>query len=210
LIPPDGATRRLAGYPTYAFGYGNTSVIAFDSNIAEDSTQFAWVTSQLEGLDRTRYTNIIANFHHPVYSSGPHGGPIVERPTAVLREMWMPLFRRHGVNLLLVGHEHFFEHWVERYVDADGTPGRLDQIVSGGGGAPIYAYVGTPNLVAYQRADPSARVRVEQLVKPGVSAGDNPYHYVVCMWTAPGSAWMWSALSGARVCTLPECACDPV
>ena len=41
LIPADGATRRLAGYPTYAFGYGNTFVIAFDSNIAEDSTQLA-------------------------------------------------------------------------------------------------------------------------------------------------------------------------
>jgi 3',5'-cyclic AMP phosphodiesterase CpdA len=179
LIPPDGATRRLAGYPTYAFGYGNTFFIAFDSNIAEDSTQFAWVTAQLEGLDRTRYPNIIANFHHPVYSSGPHGGPVIERPTMVLRERWMPLFRRHGVKLLLVGHEHLFEHWVERYRDAGGTQRRLDQIVSGGGGAPLYAYTGEPSLTAYQRADPAARVRVQHLVKPGPDAGDNPYHFVV-------------------------------
>lgn len=42
LIPPDGATRRLNGYPTYAFGYGNTFVLAFDSNIAADSVQFHW------------------------------------------------------------------------------------------------------------------------------------------------------------------------
>ncbi|MGH7600281.1 MAG: metallophosphoesterase, partial [bacterium] len=28
LIPPDGAPRRLAGYPTFAFGYGNTFVLA--------------------------------------------------------------------------------------------------------------------------------------------------------------------------------------
>ena len=27
LIPPDGAVRRLDGYPTYAFGYGNTFVL---------------------------------------------------------------------------------------------------------------------------------------------------------------------------------------
>src|SRR5688500_13012854 len=40
LIPPDGAARRLAGYPTYAFGYGNTFVLALDSNIAADDTQF--------------------------------------------------------------------------------------------------------------------------------------------------------------------------
>src|SRR5262245_46795887 len=39
LIPPEGSARRLAGYPTYAVGYGNTFAIAFDSNIAADSVQ---------------------------------------------------------------------------------------------------------------------------------------------------------------------------
>ena len=33
MIPPESASRRLAGYPTYAFGYGNTFVLALDSNI---------------------------------------------------------------------------------------------------------------------------------------------------------------------------------
>ena len=179
LIPPEGATRRLAGYPTYAFGYGNTFVIALDSNIPEDSTQFGWVRAQLEGLDRARYRNVALLFHHPVYSSGPHGGAIVERPTAVLRERWMPLVRRHGVKLLITGHEHLFEHWVERYVDARGTPRRVDQFVTGGGGAPLYAYTGEPDLRAYQRADSAARVRVEHLVRPSPSAGENPYHYLV-------------------------------
>jgi 3',5'-cyclic AMP phosphodiesterase CpdA len=179
LIPPDGATRRLAGYPTYAFGYGNTFVIALDSNIPEDSTQFAWASAQLAGLDRARYRNVIAFFHHPAFSSGPHGGPTVERPTAVLREKWMPLFRRHGVKLLLTGHEHLFEHWVERWVDARGVPRRMDQIVSGGGGAPLYAYSGEPDLRAYVRADSASRLRVEHLVRPGVEPGDNPYHYLV-------------------------------
>ncbi len=121
LIPPDGATRRLNGYPTYAFGYGNTFVLAFDSNIAADSTQFAWARAQLEGLDRRRFTNIVAFFHHPTYSSGPHGGAIIERPTAAVRDAWMPLFRKHGVQLLVTGHEHLYEHWVERYRDAKGV-----------------------------------------------------------------------------------------
>ena len=179
LIPPDGATRRLTGYPTYAFGYGNTFVIAFDSNIPEDSTQFAWVSAQLAGLDRARYRNVVAFFHHPTFSSGPHGGPIVERPTAVLRQRWMPLFRRHGVKLLLTGHEHLFEHWVERWVDERGAPRRMDQIVSGGGGAPLYPYVGEPDLRAYVRADSASRLRVEHLVKPSVNPGENPYHYLV-------------------------------
>ena len=40
LIPPDGSPRRLAGYPTYSFGYGNTLVIGFDSDIVNDDKQY--------------------------------------------------------------------------------------------------------------------------------------------------------------------------
>lgn len=179
LIPADGATRRLAGYPTYAIGYGNTFVIAFDSNIAEDSTQLAWVRGQLEGLDRTRFTHVVAFFHHPAYSSGPHGGTTIERPTLAVRANYMPLFRKHNVQMLFTGHEHFFEHFVERYRDAAGQPRRIDQIVSGGGGAPLYTYQGEPDLRAYQQAAGADSSRVTHLVRPGSKAGDNPYHYTV-------------------------------
>lgn len=179
LIPPDGTLRRLNGYPTYAFGYGNTFVLAFDSNIAEDSTQFAWVKSQLEGLDRKRFTHVVAFFHHPVYSSGPHGGSIIERPTAAVRERYMPLFRRHNVEFLVTGHEHFFEHFVERYRDASGRPARIDQIVTGGGGAPLYSYQGEPDLRAYRAASGADSARVQHLVRPGMNPGDNPYHFVL-------------------------------
>lgn len=178
LIPPDGATRRLAGYPTFAIGYGNTFVIGFDSNIAEDSTQLAWVRSQLEGLDRGRYRNVVAFFHHPVFSSGPHGGALVERPTAALRARYMPLFRRHHVRLLFAGHDHVYEHWIERYRDATGVH-RIDQIVSGGGGAPLYTYRGEPDLRDYVRAALADSVWLEHPVRPGAEGGDNPYHYVV-------------------------------
>jgi hypothetical protein len=179
LIPPNGAMRRLNGYPTYAFGYGNTFVIAFDSNIAEDSTQFAWVQAQLEGLDRKRYTHVTAFFHHPAYSSGPHGGAIIERPTAAVRARYMPLFRKHNVSFLVTGHEHFFEHFVERYRDASGRAQRIDQIVTGGGGAPLYSYQGEPDLRAYRAAAGADSVSVSHLVRPGMNPGDNPYHFVL-------------------------------
>jgi hypothetical protein len=179
LIPPDGATRRLDGYPTYAFGYGNTFVLAFDSNIAADSVQLRWARAQLEGLDRRRFTNLVAFFHHPTYSSGPHGGAIIERPTAAVRDTWMPLFRKHGVQLLVTGHEHLYEHWVERYRDAQGVRRRMDQLVTGGGGAPLYAYRGEPDLRAYLAASGADSARVDHLVRPGMERGDNPYHFVV-------------------------------
>src|SRR5438067_12721877 len=41
-IPLDGSARRLSGYPVYSFGYGNTFVLALDSNLSGDDTQFAW------------------------------------------------------------------------------------------------------------------------------------------------------------------------
>jgi 3',5'-cyclic AMP phosphodiesterase CpdA len=179
LIPPNGASRRLDGYPTYAFGFGNTFVLAIDSNIADDSVQFAWASAQLAGLDRGRYRNVVVFFHHPVFSSGPHGAAIVERPTAILRDKWMPLFRRHQVKLLVTGHEHLYEHWVERYRDATGAPKRLDQLVTGGGGAPLYPFMGLPDLRAYRAATGSDSARVQQLVQPGPWRGDNPYHYVI-------------------------------
>ncbi len=198
LIPPDGAMRRLDGYPTYAFGYANTFVLALDSNIAEDSTQFAWAADQLEGLDRERYVHVVALFHHPVYSSGPHGGSLVERPTAVLRTRWMPLFRKHGVDMVFTGHDHVFEHWIERYKDGTGQWRRIDQIVSGGGGAPLYPYQGEPDLRAYVDEAAPDSVRVTHLVRPGPKRGDNPYHYVVVHVDGPdvwldvvGVDWGW-------------------
>ena len=179
LIPPDGSPRRLNGYPTYAFGFGNTFFVAFDSNIADDTTQFDWVKKQLEGLDRGRYPNVVVFFHHPVFSSGPHGGATIEAQTATIRARWMPLFRKHHVRLLLTGHEHLYEHWVERYKDEKGQQYRMDQIVSGGGGAPLYGYVGEPDLREYFRTNMSAGVSVQHLARPSLEPGGNPFHYVV-------------------------------
>jgi hypothetical protein len=178
LIPPDGAQRRLSGYPTYAFGYGNTFFLALDSNIADDDTQFKWVTSQLQGLDRKRYVNVIAFFHHPIFSSGGHGGAKVEGPTTALRSRYMPLFRAHHVRALFTGHEHLFEHWIERYTDEAGSH-RMDQVVTGGGGAPLYGYQGEPDTTAYVKDNAASKVQVEHLVKPGMRPGDNPYHFVI-------------------------------
>jgi hypothetical protein len=179
LVPAERTARRLTGYPTYAFGFGNVFVLALDSNIATDDTQLAWVRKQLQGLDRQRYQHVLAFCHHPAFSSGPHGGAgRTESPTAALRARYLPLFRQHRVSLMFTGHEHLFEHWVERF-EREGRRGRLDQIVTGGGGAPLYALQGRPDLREYLAAGAADKVAVQQLVRPGPERGDNPYHYVV-------------------------------
>jgi 3',5'-cyclic AMP phosphodiesterase CpdA len=177
LVPREGSLRRLAGYPTYGFGFGNTFFVALDSNIAGDDRQLEWVRGQLEGLDRARYRHLVAFFHHPVYSSGPHGVR-AEPPTLALRQRYMPLFRKHHVTLILNGHEHLYEHWVERY-EQGGRHYRLDEIVTGGGGAPLYAFQGKPDLRDYLAAGRPEKVAVQQLVRPGPDPGDTPHHYVV-------------------------------
>jgi len=133
------------------------------------------VKRQLESLDRKRYVNVAVFFHHPPFSSGPHGGAKIEYQAATLRAKWMPLFRQHHVRLLLAGHEHLYEHWVERYTDASG-PHRIDEIVSGGGGAPLYAYTGEPDLSSYSA---QAKATLTHLARPSIDPGGNPFHYVV-------------------------------
>lgn len=178
LIPPDGSPRRLLGYPTYSFGYGNTFVIGFDANIAGDEKQFQWVKAQLEGLDRKRYVNVIAFCHQAPFSSGPHGGSTVEPQTTDLRTKYMPLFHTNHVGVLFSGHEHLFEHWVEHYSDASGTH-RMDLIVSGGGGAPLYPYTGEPDIDGYLKGNEAINVKVEHLVKPGAEGALSPYHFLI-------------------------------
>lgn len=177
LIPPDGSKRRLAGYPTYSFGYGNTFVIGFDTVIANDDKQYLWIKDQLEGLDRKRYLNVFVFCHHPLFSSGPHS-VFPEVPTLALRSLYMPLFHAHHVRAVLAGHEHLYEHWAEHFTDNSGLH-RMEFIVSGGGGAPLYAYQGEPNLTDYLKANQGIKVQLQHLVKPGPEGTLSPYHFVV-------------------------------
>jgi len=188
LIPAEGSPRRLSGYPTFAFGYGHLFAIAIDSNVAADPLQLAWVTDQLEHLDHTRFRQIVAFFHHPPFSSGPHGGVApgpavttddnVERQTAAIRTLYAPLFRRFHVRMTLSGHDHLYDHWIERYTDASGSH-RRDDVVTGGGGAPIYTYRGEPDVRAYLAAGATQNVRLEHPMRPGTTAAENPHHFVV-------------------------------
>jgi 3',5'-cyclic AMP phosphodiesterase CpdA len=179
LLPPAGSERRLSDSATYAFGIGHVYVISIDSNVASEPAQFQWVSRQLARLDRKRFQTIVAFMHHPPYSSGAHGVPSgLEPQTLAMRSMWMPLFRRHHVRLVLAGHEHLFEHWVERYRDRSRSH-RMDVVVTGGGGAPITAYRGEPDLAAYLADGDSQFVTVEHLVKPASTVAGNPNHFVV-------------------------------
>jgi 3',5'-cyclic AMP phosphodiesterase CpdA len=73
---------------------------ALDSNYM-DKTQLSWLEKELaaSGSDWK-----IAYFHHPLYSSGKSHGSDLS-----LRAVLEPLFVKYKVNLVLAGHDHFYE-----------------------------------------------------------------------------------------------------
>ncbi len=93
---------NMGGERYYTFKPGKTSVrfFALDSNYV-DEKQLDWIDKELaaSGSDWK-----ICFFHHPLYSSGDtHGSADLQR------ERLEPIFLKHGVNVVLAGHEHFYE-----------------------------------------------------------------------------------------------------
>ena len=79
---------------------GSVRFFALDSNYM-DKTQLEWLEKELTASDSEWK---IGFFHHPLYSSGDKHGS-----DTALREQIEPLFLEAGVDLVLTGHEHFYE-----------------------------------------------------------------------------------------------------
>jgi predicted phosphodiesterase len=93
---------NMDGQNYYTFKPEKSSVrfFAIDSNYIDDK-QVAWLEKELaaSGSDWK-----IMFFHHPLYSSGgTHGSADLQR------EKLEPIFLKHGVNVVIAGHEHFYE-----------------------------------------------------------------------------------------------------
>jgi hypothetical protein len=98
-----------------AFTYGNVAVISLDANDLSyempanrgytGGAQTAWLEQQLAAFRASKSIDfIVVYFHHPAYSTssgnGSEGG---------VREEWVPLFDKYGVDLAINGHNHVYE-----------------------------------------------------------------------------------------------------
>jgi hypothetical protein len=88
----------------YQFECGDAFFALLDSTLAvadagEARRQAEWVDA---ALGRTHATWKFVIFHHPVYPSHPW------RDTPNLREIWVPVFDRHHVDMVLQGHDHAY------------------------------------------------------------------------------------------------------
>lgn len=91
---------NMEGKEYYRFTKGNVAFYALNSNYM-DKKQVDWLNSEL-AKDTSEWK--IAFFHHPPYSSGGKHGSDTQ-----LREVVEPIFVKYGVNVVMAGHEHFYE-----------------------------------------------------------------------------------------------------
>ncbi len=96
MLPENGP----AGLEETCFSlvWGDTRIVALNSNekLAE---QAAWL-DELLARDRRRW--VVCSFHHPIFSAAKN------RDNALLRGAWKPVFDKHGVDLVLQGHDHVY------------------------------------------------------------------------------------------------------
>jgi hypothetical protein len=92
---------NMGGQRYYSFQKKDVEFFALDSNYM-DPKQLAWLEGQLKSSDAKWK---ICFFHHPMFTAATFHGPDLD-----LRKQLMPLFTEYGVNLVLSGHEHVYEH----------------------------------------------------------------------------------------------------
>lgn len=112
----------LLGMPRryYKRRVGDIDLFVLDSTRI-GGRQTRWLNRRL-GAATARWKVVL--LHHPAYTCGAYRS----HPEVVRR--WVPLFGRHGVDLVLSGHDHNYQRFAPRR--------GVTYVVHGGGGARLY------------------------------------------------------------------------
>jgi len=116
----------------FAFEYGPLYVVILDSD-DKGAEQVAFLEWALGRVDRVRTPWVVAVHHRPIWSQSNHSSD------TELQSLWMPLYERLGVDLVLTGHDHNYQRTHPlvdgaRVADGEGVV----YVVTGGSGAPLY------------------------------------------------------------------------
>lgn len=162
-IPSNGELGGVASGTEayYSYDIGNVHFIALDSYGREngnttkmyDTTgaQAVWLKNDL-AANTKRWT--IAYFHHPPYTKTSHDSD-TEADLQAIREKFIRILERFGVDIVLCGHAHGFERTslLRNYYTSNGaTPGLLDANFNASlhsANASSGRYNGTANSCAY-------------------------------------------------------------
>src|SRR5687767_2543819 len=110
---------NMNGKEYYRIKKGNVAFYSLNSNYM-DKKQVEWLQDEL-AKDTSEWK--VAFMHHPPYSSGGKHGSDTQ-----LREVIEPIFVKYGVNVVLTGHDHFYERIKPQtgiYYFVSGAAGKL-------------------------------------------------------------------------------------
>jgi hypothetical protein len=112
---------------------GDWWVIGLDSNISGPTldAQQAWLEAQLQAIEGDGRC-VLAMWHHPVFSTGLH-----RKDGKRMFPAWAAL-EHAGADLVLNGHEHFYESFERKDASGKNDPTGLREIIAGTGGAGLY------------------------------------------------------------------------
>lgn len=127
-LPENGGSQGLERW--YSFDFGDAHFVALDTQW-DLAAQAEWLE---QDLSRSQLPWTIVYLHRPPFSSGRHGSNLA------VRDAFAPLFERHGVQLVLAGHEHDYERTLPL--------GGVTYVVTGGGGKTTRP-VGTSDFTAF-------------------------------------------------------------
>lgn len=112
----------------------DSNCFAIDCSI--DGRQMRWLAAELKRYrDNPASRCLAAYFHHPLYSAGMPRGRVGEK--SLVGNIWSLLYI-HGADLVINGHQHFYER--HRPLDRWGRPDEtgITQVISGTGGSMLY------------------------------------------------------------------------
>jgi hypothetical protein len=138
----------------YSFDFGNAHVVVINSNesTSPGSAQHTFIDRDLAA---SRATWKLAAFHHTIYSSGSHG-------SSGIRANLVPLFDRHHVDVVFMGHDHDYERTMPLRDDRVVPAGQGTVYITTGGGGSSIRPVGSSSFTAYaESAFHFTRVRVD-------------------------------------------------
>jgi predicted phosphodiesterase len=89
----------------HSFNYGNTHFLALSTEMTSSSTQYEFAKADLQKASQNSNIHwIIVFFHKPMYtSSGANSAD------TTMRSKYHPLFDQYNVDIVLYGHNHFYE-----------------------------------------------------------------------------------------------------
>ena len=164
----------------YSFDLGAWHIISLNSSVPGGvPAQAKWLR---EDLAAHPVDCVLAYWHEPVYSSGPH------TPEQTMHGLWSILYKA-GADVVMNGHDHLYERFAPQ--DDRGRPDAagIRQFIVGTGGGGVYAF---------------GRVAANSEVRNNTTYG------VLKLTLSPGRyAWEFVPMAGSQFRDSGSAACSP-